>query len=106
MKLFDSHCQPQFADFDADRAEVLARMQEKGVGAVVVGTSLAMSTQGLELARQHDFLWASVGLHPNDSEDFDISKYEALAQDPKAVAIGECGFDYYRSDGKNQMPKF
>src|SRR3989344_3792596 len=106
LKYFDSHCHPYFPDYDADRAEVLARMRERGVGGVVVGTDLAASMQGLELARQHDFLWASAGLHPNHTEDFNISKFEELARDPKVVAIGECGLDYFRSEKGNQAQKF
>src|SRR3989344_3675926 len=97
MKLFDSHCHLHFPQFDADRDAVLARMKEKDMGAVLIGTDFTTSTAALELARQHDFLWASVGLHPNDTEHFDISKYEELAKDPKVVAIGECGLDYFRS---------
>jgi len=92
--------------FDADRDAVLARMKEKGMGAVIIGTDFETSKAGLELATQHDFLWASVGLHPNDPEHFDISKYEELAQDPKAVAIGECGLDYFRSKPDGQKERF
>jgi TatD DNase family protein len=98
-KYFDSHCHLQLSQFDADRDAVLARMQEKEMGAIVVGTDFKTSKSGIELARKHDFLRASVGLHPNDnlSEHFDIAKYEELARDPKVVAIGECGLDYFRS---------
>ncbi len=98
FKLFDSHCHLQFPQYDADRAEVLARMREKEMGAVVVGTDIETSRAGLELARQHDFLWASVGLHPNDNleEVFDEAGFMELAADPKVVAIGECGLDYFR----------
>ena len=106
MKLFDSHCHLQMPQFDADRDAVLARMKEKGMGAVIIGTDFETSKAGLELATQHDFLWASVGLHPNDLEHFDISKYEELAQDPKAVAIGECGLDYFRSKPDGQKERF
>lgn len=97
MKLFDSHCHLYFEQFDADREAVLARMQEKGMGAVVIGTDYETSKQALELAKQHDFLWASVGLHPNEKEEW-IDRYEELAKDPKVVAIGECGLDYFRSE--------
>ncbi|MSR70555.1 TatD family deoxyribonuclease [Candidatus Kaiserbacteria bacterium] len=96
MRLFDSHCQLQFEQYDADRDAVLARMEEKGMGALVIGTDLDMSRKGLELAKQHDFLWASVGVHPTQDEVFDADKYEELAGDPKVVAIGECGLDYFR----------
>ena len=108
LKLFDSHCHLQLSQFDADRAEVLARMQEAEVGAVIIGTDLDSSRAGLELAKQHDFLWAAVGLHPNDNIDeaFDMAAYEALASDPKVVAIGECGLDYFRTTGQGQRKRF
>mgnify|MGYP001612225494 FL=1 len=106
MKLFDSHCHLHFPQFDADREAVLARMREKDMGAVLIGTDLATSKAALELARQHDFLWVSAGLHPNDPENFDISKYEELAKDPKVVAIGECGLDYFRSKPDGQKERF
>lgn len=106
MKYFDAHCHLQFPQYDADREAVLARMREAGVGAIVVGTDYQTSKTGLELAKQHDFLWASVGLHPNDAEEFDVSKYEALAQNPKVVAVGECGLDYFRSSKEGQREKF
>ncbi len=106
MKLFDSHCHLHFPQFDADRGAVLARMREKDMGAVLIGTDLATSKAALELARQHDFLWVSAGLHPNDPENFDISKYEEFAKDPKVVAIGECGLDYFRSKPDGQKERF
>ncbi len=106
MKYFDAHCHLQFPQYDADREDVLKRMQELEMGGIVVGTDLEMSKAGLALAKQHDFLWASVGCHPNDEEDFDVAKYEELAKDPKVVAIGECGLDYFRSSGEGQKERF
>ena len=107
MKLFDSHCHLHFPQFDADREAVLARMQEKDMGAVLIGTDLETSKAALELAKQHDFLWASVGLHPTHTGDFDISKFRELAGDPKVVAIGECGLDYFRSEkSEGQKERF
>jgi len=106
LKYFDSHCHLHFPQFDADRDAVLARMKEKDMGAVLVGTDLQTSIAALELARQHDFLWASVGLHPTHTGDFDISKFRELADDPKVVAIGECGLDYFRSKPDGQKERF
>ena len=103
MKLFDSHCHLYFPQFDADRDAVLARMQEKEMGAVVIGTDFATSTAALALAKQYDFLWASVGLHPTSTEDFDMSKFLHLAQQPKVVAVGECGLDYFRSEKSEEQ---
>jgi TatD DNase family protein len=110
FKLFDSHCHLYMPQFDADREEVLARMQEAQMGAVVIGVDMESSRAALELAKRHNFLWSSVGLHPNDnvSEVFDISNMEELAREPKVVAIGECGLDYYRqepSDGEKQRQR-
>ncbi len=96
MKLFDAHChlQPTYAP---DAKEVLLRMQEKQMGAVVIGTDYDTSAAAVALAQQYDFLWASVGLHPNDEGVFDFEKFEALGRDEKVVAVGECGLDYFRS---------
>jgi len=111
MRLFDAHCHLQLSQYDADRGAVLARMQEAQMGAVVIGTDYETSKAGLELAKQHDFLWASVGLHPNDNQNerwLDISsQMEELAKDPKVVAIGECGLDYFRSEkSEGQKERF
>ncbi len=101
MKYFDAHCHLYMEQFAQDREAVLVRMRDEGFGAVVIGTDFEESKQAIELASKHDFLWASVGLHPNDNleEQFDVAKYRELASDPKVVAIGECGLDYFRSGG-------
>ncbi len=107
MKFFDAHAHIQLAQFDADREEVLARMQAAGVGALVVGTDFETSKAAVELAEKQGFLWAAVGLHPNHNaqENYDISKYQELAQHPKVVAIGECGLDYYRQEPTEEIKK-
>ena len=104
LTLFDSHCHVQFPQYKDDFAKVLARMQELQMGAIVVGTDLATSKAGAELAEKYDFLWASVGLHPNDNkgELFDEKAFEDLAKNPKVVAVGECGLDYFRSGGTDE----
>lgn len=104
MKLFDAHCHLQLPQYDADRDQVLARMRDAEMGAIVIGTDYESSKSGLELAASHDFLWASVGLHPNDNaaEEFNLAQYEALARAEKVVAIGECGLDYFRGGGSEE----
>lgn len=99
LKYFDAHCHLQLPQFDADREEVVTRMREGGFGGIVVGTDFKTSREAVELAEGYDFLWAAVGLHPNDNvdEEFDRTIYEELAADIKVVAIGECGLDYFRS---------
>src|SRR3989344_3637693 len=104
LKYFDSHCHLHFPQFDADRDAVLARMKEKDMGAVLIGTDLETSRAALELAKKHDFLWASVGLHPNEKYIGlpYVDELEELAKDSKVVAIGECGLDYFRSGGNDE----
>lgn len=100
MEFFDAHCHLQLPQFDADKAEVLARMVESKTAGIVVGVDLATSKAAIELAERYDFLWAAVGLHPQDNLDeqwIDISiQMESLAKHSKVVAIGECGLDYSR----------
>lgn len=99
MRYFDAHCHIQFPQYDEDRAEVLAGMDEASVGGIVVGVDLPSSKKAIELARDSATLFASVGLHPNSAPEFagiGIEPFAALAFDPKVVAIGECGLDNYR----------
>jgi TatD DNase family protein len=98
MKYFDAHCHVQFDAYAADQAEVLAHMEEQGIGGIVVGADAASSRAACDLAEQHEGLWSSIGLHPNHEPDeaFDEHLFRNLLMYPKCVAIGECGLDYFR----------
>lgn len=100
MKYFDAHCHIQFPPYDEDREQVIAAMQEQGIGGLVVGVDTDSSRKAAALAEKHDGLWASVGLHPNDTpeEPFDMAAFKELLQHPKVVAIGECGLDNFRPE--------
>jgi TatD DNase family protein len=97
VKYIDAHCHVQVEQYDEDREEVLEQMREQGVMAIVVGCDLESSQKAVELAEQHEHLYATVGVHPTDTdESFDTDNLLALAKHPKVVAIGECGLDYFR----------
>ncbi len=119
---FDVHTHVQFAAYDADRGAVLARARVAGVGMITVGTQRDTSRKAVEVARVHGNVWAAVGLHPvhtgksfhdvqelgggeaargfaGRGEEFDHGYYRKLAEDPKVVAIGECGLDFFRIEG-------
>lgn len=101
VQFIDVHSHIQDPAFDADRGEVLARMKEKSVAALVVGTDYEMSQKAVALAELHENLYATIGLHPTDNhqETFRADEYKKLAESEnakKVVAIGECGLDYFR----------
>ena len=103
--IFDSHCHPQFPQYEKDREEVITRALGAGVSMICVGTDLETSKKGIQLAQKYDNMWASVGLHPNDNlnEKFNPGGYEELLKMPKVVAMGEIGLDYYRTtESKDQ----
>ena len=97
--LFDTHAHYDSRQFDADRDEVLSGLPGRGVGLVVnPGCDLPSSRKAVEIARQYPFVYAAVGIHPEDCGDWEESQLEELRQltaDPKVVAIGEIGLDYY-----------
>jgi TatD DNase family protein len=99
IKYIDIHSHLNFPDYDNDREEVIFRMKENGIGTITIGTSLESSRSAVEQSRQHENLWAAIGVHPGDDADadFDELEFEKLVQDPKVVAFGECGLDYGKS---------
>ena len=106
MKYFDAHCHIQFNAYDEDRAEVVARMKDAEVGGLIVGVDLATSKLALEMVADEKEFFASVGLHPNDTDEpYDAEAFDELARQSKTVAIGECGLDYYRPDEPEAVKK-
>lgn len=103
--LVDSHCHlPLLEDFDGgvDAATALARARDAGVAACLcVSVDLEGHRRLLELTRAHARVWCTVGVHPNSQggEEPDVARLVALAADPRVVAIGETGLDYFRSRG-------
>ncbi len=97
--LFDSHTHLDDRKFDDDRFEVIGKIKESGVSAIVnIGCNIETSEQSIELAEKYDFIYATVGFHPCDTGDITeehIEKIKQLASHKKVVAIGEIGLDYY-----------
>jgi TatD DNase family protein len=83
--------------FDADRADVIARAFAAGLSRLVnVGADVAGSRQSVELAASDPRIWATVGIHPHEAgetTDDDWKVIEELARAPRVVGIGECGLD-------------
>lgn len=97
--LFDTHAHYDSRQFDADRDQVLSALPGQGVGLVVnPGCDLDSSRQAIGIAERYPFVYAAVGVHPEDCagwQDTDVDELRSLAAHPKVVAIGEIGLDYY-----------
>ncbi len=107
--LADTHCHLDFPEFNPDREEVIARARSGQIDFIInVGASITGSRMSLELSRQHDFIYASVGLHPHEADKYDQNTHSELielAKHDKVVAIGEIGLDYYRNFSKVENQK-
>lgn len=103
--LVDSHCHLdclRHEHWEAGLQGAIEEAQHNGVGHMLcVSIELENFPKVLEIAKQYDFVSASVGVHPNvtDGKDPTAEELLALADDPDIVAIGETGLDYFRSQG-------
>ena len=97
--IFDTHAHYDDEAFDADREALLASMPEHGVGRILdPGCDLESSRRAVELARTYPHVYAAVGWHPENCAPYTEDSLDALrawAREPKVVAIGEIGLDYY-----------
>jgi TatD DNase family protein len=97
----DSHAHLDGERFDPDRDEVLARARESGIETILaigIGTGPGSLDCAIQLAAHHDFIYATVGIHPHEAKlagDADFVELEQLARRPKVIAWGEIGLDYY-----------
>lgn len=131
MELFDTHAHYNDEKFAKDREEVLKNIYAEGVTKLIcAGYDLNSSMEAVKIANTHDFVYAIVGISPNDiptytnkinnnisldkntSKEWDFSKsleeqliqIKDLAMNPKVVAIGEIGLDYYwNKENKNEQ---
>jgi len=118
-KYIDIHSHVNFTAFDADRDEVIARALANDTWVINVGTQIDTSRKAVEMTYTYTNTYAIIGLHPihtgasfhdekelgegnkeftSRGEIFNKQAYRELLKDPKVVAIGECGLDYYRCD--------
>jgi TatD DNase family protein len=98
--LIDTHAHLQDRKLYGDIDNVLQRAKEAGVEKIVcVGYDLSSSQEALQLAQKYKQIYAAVGVHPHDAQTLTpevLEKLRILAKDPRVVAIGEIGLDYYR----------
>lgn len=110
--MIDTHCHINFEGYDDDREAVLQRSFMAGVTRIIIpAVDVESSREIVKLVTTHDSLYGAVGIHPNDTADFDeavILEIEKLAGQAKIVSIGEIGLDYYwdKSPKEKQFAAF
>jgi len=110
--LVDTHCHLDFPEYEQDRDEVINRAHQNGVDYIIdIGSSLEGSRRAVELAQKYESVYAVVGVHPHEADNFTpetVKEIRNLAKNKKVVAIGEIGLDYFKQFSKkeNQLPLF
>jgi TatD DNase family protein len=107
----DSHAHLDGERFDADREQVIARARDVGICALVAignGDGPDQVDCGIRLAEKHDFMYATLGIHPHEARLADEAAYqkmESLARHPKVIAWGEIGLDYFYDHSPREVQK-
>jgi TatD DNase family protein len=101
MDLIDSHAHLEFPQFDPDREQMLERARAAGVSTLLAigsGTGPSRLDAAIPFAEQHDWIYATIGIHPHEAKlatDEHFARLDELAKHPRVIAWGEIGLDYY-----------
>lgn len=106
---FNTHTHLNSEQLYSNRDDFIHCALENGVeNMVVVGYDLDSSRKAIEIAHEYPFIYATVGISPNDCKDTtdeDLSEIEKMLQDPRVVALGEIGLDYYWDEVSHEKQK-
>jgi TatD DNase family protein len=97
----DSHAHLDDAAFDADREQVIERARAAGLAYLLTvggGTGVENLGRAAVIAARYDWIYASAGIHPHDAAQAGGHHFQALRallHNPKVVAVGEIGLDYF-----------
>lgn len=107
--MFDSHCHLTDEKLTPDLADVLARARATGVaGMVTIASDAGDAERALELARRHEDVWCTAGIHPHAAAaatDADRARVLELCADRCVVALGETGLDYYYDNSPRDVQR-
>lgn len=109
--IFDSHAHYDDEAYNEDRDVVIEKLKEEGVEALVnIGASIEGSESSIALAKKYPFIYATIGVHPENIKTMteeDIKWLREHCKEEKVVAIGEIGLDYYwDKDNKEDQKKW
>jgi TatD DNase family protein len=110
-KFLDSHAHLDDPDFDVDREAVIERARAAGLCYLLTvggGTGPNNLEVPVALAERHDWIYATVGVHPHEAKHFAENHAEQirkLAHHPRVVGIGEIGLDYHYNNSPRDLQK-
>lgn len=102
MQIVDSHCHLNFPDFEGRIPDILQNAADNQISHLLcISTSWENQVEVIEMAEKYPQIFASVGKHPTTEGGFEPTAEDLLkaAENPRVVAIGETGLDYFRSEG-------
>ena len=107
--IFDTHAHYDSEQFDEDRETLHASMKEAGVGMIVnVAASYESCFEVPKLAEKYPFMYAAVGVHPDEVGDLNEETFARMKEQfklDKVVAVGEIGLDYYWDNEPHEIQK-
>ena len=107
--IFDTHAHYDDESFREDLEELFSMFPGKGIGrAVNIGSNLASIEKCLDLAHRYPFLYCALGIHPSDCaplNDRILEQIKEKLKDPRVVAVGEIGLDYYWDTPDREIQK-
>ena len=109
--LVDTHCHIDGEEYERDRDEMIARAGRAGVKLLVnMGDRMESSERGVKLAARYENVYTGVGVHPEEAFPFtqaDDDRLAAWTKEPRVIAIGEIGLDYYweKDEEKRQLQR-
>lgn len=107
VTFIDSHAHLMDEMYNGEEESIIKNALSNGVKTIInIGYSKETSKKAIELANKYDFIYAVVGMHPDEcNKEIDISFINDLAKNKKVVAIGEIGLDYHYEEHSKELQK-
>ncbi len=110
--MIDVHAHMNDPRFDEDREAVLLELKDKGIRRLInSGCCIASCHDTLKMAEEHDYIYAAIGVHPQEAADLELGgdaaweELKEMLKHPKVVAVGEIGLDYYYENVSREVQK-
>lgn len=109
INIIETHIHLDDSAFDGDRSELIKNLKSDGIELLInVGADMPSSRASVELASENENIYAAIGVHPHDAKnmkDEDFDELRELSENPKVVAIGEIGLDYYYDKSERDIQR-